>query len=112
MLVPPHVLLWIAIIAEVVGTTAMKAAEGFTRPGPSLVAVIGYAVSFYFLAQVLDRIPIGIAYAIWSGAGMVLIGLAGWAIYGQRLDLAGLVGIALIIAGVLVLNLLSKTTMH
>ena len=102
----------IAIVAEVIATSFLKQSDGFTRLVPTVVMAIGYVVAFFFLSLTLREVPTGIAYAIWSGAGMVLIGLAGWAIYGQRLDFAGLVGIALIIAGVLVLNLLSKTTMH
>ena len=109
---PAHVLLALAIVAEVIGTTALKASEGFTRAGPSAVTAIGYLVAFFLLAQVLDRIPVGIAYAIWSGAGIVLVALAGWVLFGQRPDLAGLAGMALIVAGVLVLNLLSKTGVH
>jgi multidrug transporter EmrE-like cation transporter len=107
-----YALLTIAIIAEVVATSAMKAAEGFTKPVPSAVVVIGYAAAFYFLAQVLHTIPVGIAYAIWAGGGIVLVALAAWTIYGQRPDAAGFVGMALIVAGVLVLNLLSKTSAH
>ena len=107
-----YALLTIAIIAEVVATSAMKAAEGFTKPVPSAVVVIGYAAAFYFLAQVLHTIPVGIAYAVWAGGGIVLVALAAWTIYGQRPDAAGFVGMALIVAGVLVLNLLSKTSAH
>jgi small multidrug resistance pump len=102
----------IAITGEVVGTSALKATEGFTRLGPSLVVVAGYAVAFYFLAVVLRTIPVGIAYAIWSGAGVALITLIGWIAFGQKLDTAAMVGIGLIVAGVVVLNTLSDTTGH
>lgn len=102
----------IAIVAEVIGTSALKVSEGFSRLGPSLVVVAGYAVAFYFLAVTLRHIPVGIAYAVWSGAGTVLITLVGVWMFRQKLDLAGVVGIALILAGVLVLNLLSRSTVH
>lgn len=109
---PAYLILSLAIIGEVVATTAMKASDGFTKLVPSLVVVAGYAAAFYFLSQVLDRIPVGIAYAIWAGGGIVLIALASWAIYGQRPDLAGFVGMGLIVAGVVVLNTLSQTSTH
>lgn len=109
---PAYALLALAVIGEVVGTTAMKASEGFTRLGPSIIVVIGYATAFFLLAQILDRIPLGIAYAVWAGGGIVLVALAGWVIYGQRPDLAGFLGMGLIVAGVLVLNLLSRTSAH
>lgn len=107
-----YALLTIAIIAEVVATSAMKAADGFTKPVPSAVVVIGYAAAFYLLAQVLHTIPVGIAYAVWAGGGIVLVALAAWAIYGQQPDAAGFIGMGLIVAGVLVLNLLSRTSAH
>lgn len=109
---PAYALLAIAVVAEVIATSAMKASEGFSKLGPSIVVVAGYAAAFFLLAQILDRIPLGIAYAIWAGGGIVLVAFAGWLIYGQRPDLAGFVGIALIVAGVLVLNLLSRTNVH
>lgn len=94
-----------AILAEVVGTTALKASEGFTRLGPSAIVVLGYALAFYLLSLTLRSIPVGVAYAIWSGLGTVLIALAGWWLFGQRLDSPALIGIALIVTGVLVMNL-------
>lgn len=109
---PAYAILALAIVAEVVATSALKASEGFTRFVPSAAVVLGYAAAFYFLSLVLDRIPIGIAYAIWAGGGVVLVALAGWLIYGQRPDLAAFAGIALILSGVLVINLLSKTGGH
>jgi small multidrug resistance pump len=102
----------VAIIAEVIATTALKASEEFTRPGPSAVVVVGYGVAFYFLAKTLQVIPVGITYAIWSGVGVLLITLIAWLVYGQSLDLAAIVGLALIVAGVLVLNLFSKSVPH
>lgn len=108
----PWLLLALAIVAEVVGTSALKASDGFTRLLPSLVVVVGYVVSFYCLSLVLRHIPVGITYAVWSGLGIVLITLAAWWLYGQRIDGPGLLGMGLIIAGVLVLNLWSRATPH
>lgn len=99
----------IAIVSEVVATSALKATEGFTRWGPSLLVVAGYASAFYFLSLTLRSIPLGVAYAVWSGVGVALISLAGWVLYQQTLDFAALVGIGLIVAGVAVLNLFSKS---
>lgn len=105
-------LLGLAIAAEVVGTSALKASEGFSRPWPSVVVVVSYAAAFYLLSLTLRTIPVGIAYAVWSGVGVVLIALIGWAVFGQKLDAAGVVGMALIVAGVLVINLFSKSSAH
>jgi len=102
----------IAIVAEVVATTALKASDGFTRMGPTGITVVGYGIAFYLLALALKTIPVGIAYAIWSGAGIVAIAAIGYFIFGQKLDAAALIGIALILAGVLVLNGLSSTSAH
>lgn len=98
-----------AIVAEVIATTALRATDGFTRVTPALIVVAGYATSFYFLSLTLRTIPMGVTYAIWSGVGIVLISLAGFIIYNQILDAAALVGIGLILAGVLVMQLFSKT---
>jgi len=103
------VYLAVAILAEVIGTSALKASNGFTVWQPSLVVVAGYAVSFYFLSLALRTIPVGIAYAIWSGVGIVLISAIAWVIYRQALDVAAIVGIGLIIAGVGVIQLFSST---
>jgi len=97
-----------AIGCEIVATSALKAADGFTRPLPTAILVAGYVCSFYCLSLALRSIPMGIAYAIWSGVGIVAISLVGLLIYKQRLDTPALAGIALIIAGTLVINLLSK----
>jgi multidrug transporter EmrE-like cation transporter len=102
----------IAILSEVVGTTALKASEAFTRPIPSLVVVVAYAVTFYFLSACLRAINIGVAYAIWSGVGIVLITLLGWLVYGQTIDQAGVIGMGLIILGVIVLNVFSEAVTH
>ncbi len=99
----------IAIIGEVIGTSALKATEGFSRLGPSLVVVAGYGVAFYFLALALKTIPVGVAYAIWSGVGVALITLIGWAVFKQKLDAPALLGIALIVAGVVVIQFFSAT---
>lgn len=102
--------LGIAIVAEVIATSALKAAEGFSRPGPSLIVVAGYAAAFYFLSLTLRALPIGIVYAIWSGAGIALVALLAWLLYGQTLDLPALIGIGLIVAGVVVLNVFSSSS--
>lgn len=99
----------IAILSEVIGTTALKCSDGFTKTIPSILVAIGYGCSFYFLSLTLRSIPVGIAYAVWSGVGVVLISILGWWIFGQKLDTAAVLGIALILAGVLVLNLLSDS---
>ena len=98
-----------AILAEVLATSALKAADGFTRPLPSLLVVAGYGTAFYLLSLTLRTIPVGIAYAIWSGAGTALIALLGWALFGQALDGAALFGLALIVAGVLVIQVCSRS---
>ena len=102
----------IAIVAEVIGTSALKLSAGFSRPWPSAVVVAGYAVAFYCLAVTLKHMPVGVAYAVWSGAGTVLIALVGVLAFRQKLDVAAIVGIALIVAGVLVLNLFSHSAAH
>lgn len=101
-----------AIVAEVIATSALKASAGFTRPGPSLLVVLGYGVSFYCLTFVLKAMPVGIAYAIWSGAGVTLVTLAGWLFFQQRLDAPAMAGITLIVVGVVILNVFSRTTIH
>ena len=105
-------LLAIAIVSEVIATSALKASEGFSRLWPSLVVVAGYAAAFYCLSLTLKTIPIGIVYAIWSGVGIALIALIGWLVFGQSLDAAAIAGMLLIIAGVVVLNVFSKTVAH
>jgi len=102
----------IAIMSEVAATSALKAADGFTRVGPSLVVVAGYAAAFYFLSLTLRTMPLGIAYAVWSGIGVALVAAVGWVVYEQSLDVAAYVGIALILAGVMVLNLFSRVVAH
>ncbi len=105
-----YVYLLIAIISEVVATSSLKASNEFTKLWPSVLVVIGYASAFYFMSLTLKTIPVGITYAIWSGVGIVLVSITGFLIYKQRLDVPALLGIGLIIAGVLVINLFSKST--
>lgn len=107
-----YLFLAIAIVTEVIATSCLKASDGFSRPVPSVVTVVGYATSFYFLSLTLRTLPTGIAYAIWSGVGIVLISLVGWFVFKQTLDAAALLGMALIAAGVVVINLYSKSAAH
>ncbi len=113
MAVPTHwLLLSMAIGSEVIATNALRLADGFTRPLPSIVTLLGYVASFYCLSLALRAIPLGIAYAIWCGVGLVLISLVGTFLYKQNLDWPALMGIALIAAGVLVINLFSSAMTH
>lgn len=107
-----YLFLLLAILAETVGTSALQASQQFTRALPSMLAVAGYALAFYLLALVLKTIPVGIAYAIWSGLGIVLIAVIGRLAFGQRIDAAAVLGIGLIIAGIVVIHLFSKTAMR
>jgi small multidrug resistance pump len=102
----------IAIGAEVIATLALKASEGFSDSTASTVCVIGYAVAFYFLSLVLKTVPVGIAYAIWAGMGIVLIASISAVLYKQPPDLAAIIGMFLILAGVVIINVFSKTTGH
>lgn len=102
----------IAIVSEVVATSALKSSNGFTQLWPSLVVIAGYAAAFFFLSLTLRTIPVGVAYAIWSGAGIVLITAIGWLVLGQSLDVPAIIGLALIIAGVIILNVFSKSVAH
>ncbi len=102
----------IAIVMEVIATSALKASESFTRLLPSVLVIVGYCISFYLLSLTLRSIPIGIVYAVWSGVGLVLITLVAWFLYGQRLDLPAMLGIALIATGTIVLNLFSKSSVQ
>lgn len=112
LVLPPWAQLGIAIAAEVIATTALKSSEGFTRLGPSVLCALGYALAFYMLSQVMKSLPTGLVYAVWSGLGIVLISAVGWLLHGQKLDLAALLGMGLIVAGVLVIQLFSKTSAH
>jgi len=104
--------LGVAIVAEVIATSALKASNGFSQLMPSIVVIAGYGTAFYCLSLALRSVPLGVAYAIWSGAGTALIALIGVVLYKQKLDLAGIAGIGLIVAGVLVLNLFSRSATH
>lgn len=99
----------IAIIAEVIGTSALRASEGFTKVVPSILVVAGYSVAFYFLSLTLKNIPVGIAYAIWSGVGTVLITIVGVVVFNQRLDVPAVIGLSLILLGVVIINTLSTS---
>ena len=107
-----YLLLFVAIVAEVVATSALKASENFTRLTPSLLVVAGYGVAFTCLSMTLKTLPLGVAYAIWSGIGTALVAVLGWLVYKQQLDLPAIVGISLIIIGTIVLNLFSKVAAH
>lgn len=109
---PPFAILALAILAEVIGTSALKASQGFTKLGPSVLVALSYGAAFYLLAKVFNTVPVGIAYAIWSAGGIILVTLFAFIFYDQRPDGFALLGMALIIAGVLVINLLSKSTLH
>jgi small multidrug resistance pump len=102
----------IAILAEVTATSALKAADGFSRLTPSLLVMAGYGTAFYFLSLTLRTIPVGIAYAVWSAVGIALVSLIAWLVYGQRLDAPAILGLGLIVAGVVVVNAFSKSVAH
>ncbi len=108
----PYLILLGAVLSEVAATSALKASERFTKPLPSAFVILGYGVAFWLLSLTLDRIPTGVAYAIWSGLGVVLIAVLSRVFYGQRLDTPAILGLGLILAGVLVINLFSKTVAH
>lgn len=97
---------------RLIATSSLKSSEGFTKLAPSLLVVAGYGAAFYLLSLTLKSIPVGMAYAIWSGLGIVLVTLVAWFMHGQKLDLWGVVGMGLIVTGVVVLNLLSKASVH
>lgn len=107
-----YLFLALAIVSEVIATSSLKASESFTRLWPSVISVTGYLVAFYFLSGTLKTIPTGVAYALWSGVGIVLITLVGWIVFEQRLDPPAFLGMGLIVAGVIVLNVFSKSVPH
>lgn len=107
-----YLYLGVAIVAEVIATTALKASDSFSNVWPSVLTVVGYALAFYFLSLTLRDIPTGVAYAIWSGVGIVLISLVSWLFYQQKLDGPAILGMGLIIAGVVVLNVFSSSVKH
>jgi small multidrug resistance pump len=107
-----YLYLAIAIVGEVVATAALKSTEEFTRLIPSLIVIVGYGMAFFFLTLALRTIPVGIAYAVWAGIGIVLISAASWVLYRQALDAPAIVGIALIAIGVVVINVFSSSISH
>jgi len=107
-----YIYLIAAIIAETIGTTALQASHQFSRLGPSIIVVVAYAISFYLLGLSLKFMPVGLVYAIWSGLGIVAIAAIGYVIFGQVLDKPAVIGIAMIMAGILVIHLFSKTATH
>lgn len=107
-----YVFLSLAIVAEVIATSALKLSDGFSRLMPSIITVVFYGVSFYCLSLTMRTLPTGIIYAIWSGVGIVLIATVSWLFYGQKLDLPAVLGMLLIILGVIVINLFSKSVAH
>ena len=109
---PPYLLLFVAVLLDVAAITALTASAGFTKAGPGAVAVLCYALSFYILSLALKTIPVGIAYAIWAGLGTVLIAAVGIAVFGQRLDWPAIGGIALIVAGIVVIRLFSRISAY
>lgn len=110
---PTHyVVLLLAVAAETIGTAALQASQQFTRLWPSLLVIAAYAISFFLLAMALRTIPLGIAYALWSALGIVFIAVIGFVIYGQRLDMPAILGLGLILAGIVVIQLFSNTATH
>ncbi|CAM4061680.1 MULTISPECIES: SMR family transporter [Rahnella] len=107
-----YLLLGLAIVAEVIATSSLKSSEGFTRLWPSVVTLLGYTIAIFLLSLTLKTLPTGIAYAIWSGVGIVLVSAIGWYGYGQKLDTPAIIGLGLIIAGVIVVNVFSKSIAH
>ncbi len=104
--------LLVAVIAETIGTTSLQASQQFTRLWPSILVVVGYGFAFYFMALTLKYMPVGIVYAIWSGLGIFLIAMIGFVVFGQKLDWPAILGLAMILAGILVIHLFSKTAGH
>lgn len=107
-----YMYLFLAVMAETIGTSALQASQQFTRLWPSVLVVVAYAVSFYLLSLTLRYMPVGIMYALWSGLGIVMIAIIGWLVFQQRLDLPALIGMALIIGGIVVIQVFSNTSIH
>lgn len=108
----PYLYLIIAVAAETIATSALQASQQFSRPLPSILVVVGYALAFWFLSLTLKSVPVGVAYAIWSGLGVCFIAVIGWVAFGQRLDLPAVFGLSLILAGILVIQLFSDSARH
>lgn len=111
-LVTTYLFLIAAIVAEVIATSALAKADNFTKLVPSVITVVGYALSFWLLSYPIRVLPTGIVYAIWSATGIVLITMVAWLFFGQKLDLPAILGLGLIVAGVLVINVFSKSVGH
>lgn len=109
---PVYLILALAVLAETIGTTALQASQQFTRIGPSVLVVVAYAVSFYLLSITLRTMPVGVVYALWSGLGIVLIAAIGWVVFDQKLDLAAIAGLVMIITGIAVIHLFSTASPH
>ncbi len=107
-----YLILLAAVAAETIGTTALQASQQFSRTGPSVLVVVAYGLSFWLLSLTLKALPVGVVYALWSGLGILLIALIGFAVFGQKLDLAAVLGMGLILAGIVVINLFSNATHH
>lgn len=108
----PYILLGISIAAEVVATSALKSSHGLTRLWPAALAVLGYCVAFYLVSKVMNHMATGVVYAVWSGLGIVLISIVGWLLHGQKLDMPAVLGMAMIVGGVVVMQLFSRSTGH
>lgn len=106
------VYLCVAIVAEVIATSLLKPSEGFTRLWPSVIVIVGYGLAFFLLSLTLRTIPVGVAYAVWSGMGIVLVTLVAWLAFGQKMDLPAMIGMGFIIAGVAIINLFSRSLVH
>lgn len=109
---PAYLILALAVLAETIGTTALQASQQFTRLWPSVLVVVAYAVSFYLLSITLKVMPVGVVYAFWSGFGIILIAIIGFAVFGQRLDFPAVIGLLMIIGGIAVIHLFSNATPH
>ena len=107
-----YIILFFAIVTETIGTTALQASYQFSKFWPSVIVVVAYSASFYLMALALKVIPVGIAYAIWSGVGILMIAIIGFAVFGQKLDLPAILGMGLILVGILVIHLFSATSTH
>ena len=107
-----YIILFVAVVMETIGTTALQSSQQFTRLWPTLIAIVAYMGAFYFLGLTLKYMPVGIVYALWSGLGIVTITIIGFVIFGQSLDAAAIAGLTLIIAGIVVIQMFSNTTSH
>lgn len=102
----------VAIFSEVIATSALKVSDGFSKTMPSMIVLVGYGLAFYFLSLTLKTIPVGVAYAVWSGVGIVGVSIIGWLVFKQKLDFPALLGMAFILVGVLIMNVFSKSVAH